>query len=419
MSKLKLKLSLLGIGLGILPTLIIAEEGGNPYLPLGMRVGSVKISPSIENENDWSDNIYSNQTDAKSDFIFHFKPTVKANTEWRRHALNFAVGTDAMFYTTYDKEDKQNTFLNFDGRLDVMKDSFATAKFYYKDMREDRGSPDSQSRFLAASPLENETIGGTLGYEHKINRVKVNVSHDIQQLNYIDGVDGTGQPLSNPNHERSRMVNTSEIRLGYELFSGYEAYIKGSYNITDYDGVFVSQGGLDRSSTGYNIASGVKVDLTHKLTGDAHIGYRVQDYKSTQLPDISGVGGGLNLQWMPTKLTTINAGVDRQINETTQVGLSGFFSTAFTASINHELLRNLQLNLHTGYTDNDYQGSLAINRQEDSYSAGFYIKYLLNRNFNLKAGYDYKGRAVNNYTGAGAGSDYDINNVYFTLTGQI
>jgi hypothetical protein len=324
-----------------------------------------------------------------------------------------------MFYTTHTHEDKQNTFLNVDSQFDVLKDSFLIAKFYYKDMREDRGTPDSQSRFLAANPLENETAGGIIGYEHKLNRFQLNVSHDVQHVNYIDGLDGVGLPLVNPNHERSRFVNVTEVRLGYDLSSGYQAYLKGGYDQIDYDNVFASQDNLDRSSNGYTLLGGLKLDLGRKLTADAYMGYRLQDYQSVKLKTIQGLTGGLLFQWMPNGLTTIKLGLDRQINETSQVQLSGFFATAVTASIDHELRRNIILNIHSGYSNNDYVGTLAVNRQEDNYNIGFNMKYFLNRYVYCKASYDYDGRSVNSYTDSGAGSDYDINSVFLTLGGQL
>jgi hypothetical protein len=426
--------ALLMLNLGLLPSLSWSETDANLapqrgqgitdlsrdlYQPLGILFHGFKINPRIESENQWKDNIYSTQNNSRSDFVFHLKPNLEIKSQWNRHRLNLSISTDAMFYSTYHREDKQNTFLDLFGKYDILKRSFLFGRFYYKDIREDRGTPDSQTRFLAAHPLENETIGGIIGYNHFWNRFELTATYEGQHIDYIDGLDGVGLPLVNPNHERSRLVHAADLRLAYQLFSNYQAYLKGGYNRVDYDNIFVSQNNLDRSSDGYTLFSGIKIDLGSKLTADGYVGYLSQNYYSTRLKDIQGITGGLLFQWMPSSLTTVKLGVNRLVNETTQDRLSGFFSTAVTTNIDHELKRNILLNFHAGYTDNDYRGLLAINRQEDNYNVGFNVKYLFNRNLYLKASYDYDGRAVNRYSDFGAGSDYDINNFLLTIGGQL
>jgi len=389
----------------------IQSESNESYAALGVRVGAFMIYPTLESANDWNDNIYSSQNNERSDFIFHVKPGLKIKSNWSRHSLNLSAGSDDMFYKNHSKEDKNNYFADINGRFDVLKDSFATAKLYYQHNAEDRGSPNPIAS-VSVKPLENDTLGGKVGYEHKINRIRANVSNDIQYKKYIDGVDAFNKPVLNS--QRTRMVNTSEARLGYELFSGYEAYVKGSYNFVDYKKRFISQGNLDRSSKGYIAATGLAFDISHTMVGDAYVGYANQNYKDPRLKSVKGITGGLTLTWLPTQLTTVKAGVDRSIQETTQVGLSGFFSTVVTASVDHELMRNLLLNAHASYTNNDYIGTNPLNRKEDLYSAGFKVKYLLSRYLYLQSGYDYKTRAVNI-----DGSDYNINNAYFNIGTQM
>lgn len=394
-----------------------AQSVANSYNSLGIRVGSFTLSPSVETKGEWNDNIYYRQNAPIGDFIFHVEPSLNLKSNWNRHELSVSSGGDFMFYKNHSTEDKQNYFANLAGRFDVQKDSFAIANFYYQHMAEARGTPDPVVN-AAQAPLENDTIGGTAGYEHKINRVRVNVSDDIKHISYIDGVDATGNVV--PNSQRSRTVNNATARLGYELFSGYEAYVKGGYNFVDYDNplaapIFTANGApIDRSSHGYGVGAGVKFDLTHTLVGDASLGYRQQTYKSPLLRPISGVSGSFGLTWLPTRLTAVKAGVNRDVMETTQIGLSGFFSTAATASIDHELMRNVLLNAHGGYTNNDYNGTRLINREDDLYNGGLGIKYLLNRYFSMKLNYDYFGRASNIN-----GQDYNINSVYFAVDAKL
>jgi hypothetical protein len=398
------------LGLSTFPV-AMADGNGDLYQPLGFRLGSFMAFPSLEIENDWNDNIYYRPNNEKSDFILHVRPELKIRSNWSRHSLNLTAGTDAMFYKDYTTEDRIGYFASLDGRFDVLKNSFATGRIYYQNVKENRGSPEPIAS-RSVSPLENETLGATIGYQHKINRLRFNVSHDIQHIDFQDGVDPFGDVVLNS--QRNRYVNTSEARVGYELFSGYEAYLKGSYNFVDYENPFVNQNNLDRSSQGYAVVAGVTADITHTLVGDAYIGYRNQDYDSAALKSVSGMAGGLAVTWLPTQLTTVTVGVDRNIMETTQAGLSGYFSTMFSARAQHKLRRNVLADVHASYTNNDYIGTNLVNRQEDVYNVGLYFRYLIDRHFYVQAGYDHYGRSVNlNNT------NYDMNNVYLTVGTQL
>ncbi|MGJ0430043.1 outer membrane beta-barrel protein [Methylobacter sp.] len=384
------------------------EQTNRDYSPVGIRAGSFMIHPFFENQNEYKDNIYSQQDNTRDDFIFHLQPGVNAKSNWNRHALEANVSTDVQLYASHNTEDKENYTFDLNGRLDVLQDSFATAKFYHAHQYEDRGSPDSPSSAL--EPVQYDTTGGAIGYEHKINRIRLNVLNDTQHLDYENSISRNSTFINND--DRDRQKNTSTGRISYEIMPGYEAFVRGSYNFIDYDQKFDDYG-LQRSSDGYEAVVGIALDLTGKLVGDAYIGYATQKYDDAQLQTISDITGGFGLKWIPTGLTTISARIDRTINETTQGFSSGFFSTASTVSIDHELLRNVLLNASAGYIYNDYKGGQE--RQEDTYYVGISAKYLLNRNFFLTSGYNFRTRSTANVSNA----DYDINSVYFSLGAQL
>lgn len=390
----------------------VKERTNRDYSPVGIRAGSFMIHPFFESQNEYKDNIYYQQNNTRDDFIFHLQPGVNARSNWNRHALEANVSTDMQIYASHSHEDKQIYAFDLNGRLDVLKHSFATAKFYYTNDYQYRGSPDTP--FNALKPVQYDTTGGVAGYEHKISRIRFNVLNDTQQLNFKNSTtsDGTLDGILIDNGWRNRQKNTSTGRIGYEIMPGYEAFVRGGYNFINYDQQF-DKYGLQRSSRGYEVVAGIALDFTGKLIGDAYIGYRKQKYDDIQLKTISGITGGMALKWMPTGLTTVSARVDRDINETTQGFSSGYFSTSSTVSVDHELLRNVLLNANVGYIFNDYIGG--AERQEDIYQVGLSAKYLLNRNFFLISGYNYRTRSTANISNA----DFDVNSVYFSLGAQL
>ena len=143
-------------------------------------------------------------------------------------------------------------------------------------------------------------------------------------------------------------------------------------------------GGVQRDSQGYEMVAGVAIDFTGITFGDLFVGYREQWYDDDNLSTIEGLTGGVDITWNVTPLTTVHGGVVRRVEETTSGGASGFFATRYSVSADHELLRNLLLNVSLAVTENDYEG---IDRKDRTYNTGLSARYLMNRNFYVSAGY--------------------------------
>ena len=104
------------------------------------------------------------------------------------------------------------------------------------------------------------------------------------------------------------------------------------------------------------------------------------------------------LNWTPTEKTNVNIRIAGGPQETTQPGTSGYFSTLYSARLQHELRRNLLFNARFSYTDNDYEHSGAEENALDDTEvlrAGVGVTYLFNRNVYLSAGYTYEKQDAN------------------------
>ena len=384
----------------------------NPYEPLGMRKGSYILSPQINILNEYDSNIYRTESGEKSDHILRIKPSLNLSSNWSRHAIDLSARGDIQFYSDHSSENRQDYFIDLSGRLDVLRDSFATTKFYNSKNTESRGDIESVGQ---KDPVEYYLTGGFLGYEHKFNRFRVNASNDIKHYDYDNGKSvTTGETINN--NDRDRYQNTSELRFGYEINPNFEAFVRGSYSIIDYDKKF-DMNGFKRSSTGWDSTAGIRLNFTGKLIGDIQIGYMSREYDDSTLETIDGLSGGLGLKWFATGLTTITTKVDTHIQETTQIGQSGYISTNAGININHELLRNVLLNANFKYTNKDYQdsgGTGSTSREEDIYRLGFKAKYLFNRNFCLIGSYQYQDRDTNIHN-----DDYYVHKIMLSIGAQI
>ena len=189
---------------------------------------------------------------------------------------------------------------------------------------------------------------------------------------------------------RDRTENEVALRVGYEVSPGYEAFVRGAVNERDYDS------NKARESQGYETVAGVAMDITGKVRGEAYVGHMKQDYDSLN-DDIDELTFGGNMIWNPTAITSVEAGMNRGVQETALNG-SGIVVTDYSVRAEHEVRRNILVAAHAGLQEQEYEGAASnINERGDTYVvAGAEAKYLITRNFSASLGYTHTDRDSNN-----------------------
>ena len=400
------------------------DRQSDGYKAKGIRVGSFVLNPMMSIGNEYNSNIFKQdeQVGEVDSYIAHFKPGFKVKSDWNRHMLGLSVDTDIALYSTQgDANDYEDIFLRLDGRIDVLRDSYLDASFTFDDTHEDRGSPDQRG---GSTPTFYDRKAIDLAYSHKFNRVSINPTMNFSRYDYEDTptTSATGNLRQST---RSRWEYTPSLRVGYEIQPEYEAFAKFVWKEVTYDtGVIsgASTTAFDRDSSGYNALAGMAFELTDLVTGDVSVGYLHRDYAAANLSTISGINGFVNLTWRPTTLTNVTFAFSRDINETTQSGVSGVVASTPSIRFRHELKRNVILDAGIKYAYNEYDGFNPANtvianrtdRLEDVFGGNLGVKYLLNRNFSLGLSYSYDSRDVNYNL-----SDYEVHQVMFNVNGQI
>jgi hypothetical protein len=227
---------------------------------------------------------------------------------------------------------------------------------------------------------------------HDFGRINASLAGSFDRFSYDDpDAVGGGTVVE---HDRDRDVYEGTLRVGYEIVPQYEAFVQSSYNRRVYDGT-ESGTGVDRDSQGYGLAVGMEVDFGGIVFGDFFAGYRYQDYEDSSLDSFGGFGGGADITWNVTELTTITGLLSGDIRETTQAGASGRLVTTGQVGVDHELLRNLILGGNVRLTRDDYEG---INRTDWIYGAGADATYLINRYLQAGASYQFRQRDAESST---------------------
>lgn len=382
----------------------VTDRARPDYDPRGIRTGGFLLFPEMGVSQRYNDNIFADESDTRDDFITVVSPGALLRSDWNRHALQFTAGLDAGFYATNSREDYLHYDIGTQGRIDVLRDTNVRGGVNYARNTVARSSPDD---VRGLEPTEYTSLTPTLGFFQRWNRVSLDMEGGANVLDYRSVPTPTGI-ISNDGQDRTEYDLTT--RLGYEIVPEYEAFLRLRLRRVRYDQA-TDSAGFNRDSEGYEVVAGTRIDLTGVLFGDVFAGYRSQDYEDPRLKTARGVSFGGALTWNVTPLTTIRGSITRVVEETIQLGASGYFATVYAASVDHELLRNLLVGATLAFENNDFQG---IARDDDIYRAGVYGRYLMTRNLYLSAHYDHDRRDSNV-----AGADFTRNVFMLRLQTQL
>ena len=385
------------LGAGKVPVGETVTERPRPKLdPLGVRAGAFTIYPMIEIRESYDSNVFATETGTSDDLITVVHPSIRVKSETTRHRLDFQANARVGKFADNTNENYEDMLFSAQGRLDILRRTRLFAALRYQRLHQDRSSPDDPA--TNAEPVEYGNLGGLFAGEHVINRLGFRLEGNFKTLDYDDASTAAGAVIDQDDRDRSEYEFS--LRTGYELALEYEAFVRLSYNLKDYDDALDSSG-LNRDSSGYEVRLGATADFSGVTFGEIFAGFLSQSFDDSQLDTVSGPGFGAALSWNPSGLTTVKANARRVVKETTLVGVSGILSSTYSARIDHALLRELMLNARIAFTSAEYEGDT---REDDTFVIGFGAQYMMTRHYYLGVKYSYLSRDSTE-----ADQDYDQN----------
>ncbi|MDO9263330.1 MAG: outer membrane beta-barrel protein [Desulfosalsimonadaceae bacterium] len=372
---------------------------------IGIQQGAFMIYPQLKAGMTYNDNIYATDTNTKSDWIATIAPNVLASSTWSRHALKLDAGMDTGFYMDESDEDYYNAHVLANGRVDVVQDSYFDLKAGYENIYEDRGSPDSLASW--SDPGRYEVLSAGAWANQDMGRFFLKTGGNLANYNYhsVDMVGGG----SDTQESRDRNEYDVDARVGYEWLPNVNPFMEARYNWRQYNKDELAL----RDSNGYRIGAGTGIYMGGITSCEVFGGYMSQDYDDREREDVSSAWYGLTLLWDATQLTSVKAGVKRDVKETTLAGASGIIGTDVDFRVSHELLRNVKVGLDLGYTYDNYEG---VNVNDKYYRVGPNVSYQLNRYLSADLGYEFRQRDSSQNERL---RNYDTNMVMCSITGRL
>ena len=384
--------------------------------PMGIRHGGFILLPGIIYSLDYTDNVFATESNRQSGFISEIIPSISANSDWNKHALNFSAFALKSKNHEFSSEDYTDWDVQADGLIDISHKSSLSLGASTGVDHVPRGTPDDTR---GVEPTEYDKTSVFSRYSHRTGRVVSAINLNILRKEFQD-VDAIqlGIPVTLDLSDRDRTESRLKLRIGYRYIANQQVFVSVEGFDQDYDNTRAFSG-RDQSSTGVKVLLGSSFDYHGILLGEVAMGYRTQDYQDPSedinVPVLEAV-----VRWNVTDLSTVDFNLIQRVQESIDLFFSGYISTTASVGLDHELRRNLVLDLELGYRRNNYVGIDPAERTDDIYYITAGSRYRMNRNLFFNTRYTYDERVSDLKFGPAEFSRFDFsrNLISFQLQAQ-
>ena len=376
------------------------------YDARGILWRSFVVLPRITTTADFDDNVYAS-TSKSSDTIFQVQPEVTVRSDWSRSMVEGYARASINQYASHSTENTTDIVFRGAGRYDLGDASNLTAVAQYASLTEPRYSTNTTQS--VRNPVQYQLGELNLGGAWALNRIRLVGSVRVAEYRFENTVNGAGQFVLEQDQDRAEWSETGRVEYAYSPDTAF--FISGSLTQRFYR-LHPPESFFDRDATGFNIASGVRLDLTHLVRGEFQVGYLNEDYKSKSFQSVSGVSLDGRVNFFLSPLTTVVFTANRSVGDAADPRSSGFITNNAGVEVDHELLRNVILMAKTFYARDDFRG---IDRKDDRWTIRAGGNYLINRNLGASLYFDHidiSSAGVNRLNG------YQVNQLLLSVTLQ-
>lgn len=322
----------------------------NPYAPLGIRVGTFVVTPTLEQGIGWTSN--ANLSPKGNDSTFSETALrLNALSDWSRHSA--AIDADVSYRKSLSGEEISEVEGGIAGqlRLDLADRWSAFAGAGYRVRPESASSPEAIAD--AVSRPTRHTFTGNAGVERDLGLLRLRLAGDVTRETYGDAKLSDGTPL--PQDDRDTTLALMRLRAGYEISPALRPFVEAEIGRRSFDEEF-DRNGIRRSADRYGLRAGVELDIQEKLTGEISAGWVSENPDDESLPTMSGLSLAANLAWSPVRGTTVALDASTEVESSTIIGKTGSLFHSANLSLSRELRHNLTGSVLAGIGWRDYFG---------------------------------------------------------------
>ncbi len=343
-----------------------------PYDPLGIRRGSWVIFPEAEFGLNRTSNVLRDPS-RRGAFSIDVKPTLRAVTDWRKHAVELSATGLASFYGNgFASENDRSYAFEAKTRIDLSRRTNIEMLASTRLTQDARGSVDAPDSAKDRADVQTQRFVAAVN--HRFNRLSVQLRGSYTDTNYSEVATQAGGIIANA--ERDNVAREIAARATWAFKPALFAFTEVALNVRAYN---VAPGdGIRRNSDGERFRFGVGFgDSGRTWRGEAAIGYGRQKPDDARLTQIAGLILDANVGWRMNALTSFLFTARTDFNDSTTANSPGALTRVFGVEARHAFQRHLIGTAALRQSIADYKG-ISLTERETTGELG--LEYFLSRN---------------------------------------
>ncbi|MCO6393348.1 outer membrane beta-barrel protein [Aliihoeflea aestuarii] len=376
----------------------------DPFAPVGLRLGTFELFPSIEQGIGWTSNA---DGGVEGDEAFYSETTGRFDlrSDWSRHEARLngfgILRRDIAGAEIRDVEAGLDGELRFD-----FSDGYeGRAAFGYLHRPESATAPDTVEG--AVSRPDRDTLSGELGIAREIARLRLGLTAAATRDTFSDAELPDGTIISQK--DRNSTLAVLRLRTGYEVSPALIPFAEIEAGRRIYDNE-IDAAGFRRSADRMALRGGIAIDIAEKWRGEAFAGWLWETPDDEAFERVSGLELGGTLAWSPVRGTIVDLNALTSVEGATAPGAGGSLLYAANLSVTRELRANLTGTAGIGLDYRDYANSSA---HDLTWSGQLALTWWFNRYLGLTGRARYE-----NFTSSVDGRDSDTASVFVGLRAQ-
>lgn len=376
----------------------VTELPRTAFNPVGIRIGSFNLLPSIQSGGGATSNTYYTAEPTASAFI-STTPSATLVSRWSRHELMVSGTGTLREYLGQSRRNEATWQSDVRGRVDLGRFSTVTIEEISTQANENQFTGEVTPVVAALSRYRRDFV--SVRGVNQVGRTRTTIAADYASFRYQPVPLLSGESLDQSYRDRNIARVTGQFE--YALSPSLAFFVQGSFANQAFR-TELSPGVPNLDSNGYRALGGVNFDLPGKMRGSLGIGYTNQTFQAALYKPASGLSLEGQLEVFPTRLTTVTLGARRSI-EITNLGASGaYWNNRVNARVDREVWRGILVNATAEYTRQTY---IRSTQTGSGYRFGTGARYLSSRKVVVDGSVSYSNRATSSGAAGTLGNEYD------------
>jgi len=375
-------------------TLDVRQRVRDEFTPMGLRLGSFQVYPTVAVGAGYDSNLFANPTNRKGAALVQFEPSISARSDISNGEIRLDASSRLTRFPGNGDGDETSYRLSASGRYTVAQSTDLEAGAQREQLVERRDSSGRPDGVVTPIRFFQTQAYMRLRRDNGTFRALANVDYTVFDFRSTQALSSTGEIIDVINQNaRDQNSLRASLRGEYMITMGLSVFAEGTGTRISYRLAQSSPGIPNLDGTNLTVIAGLMFGTNQLIQGSVGAGYIRRSFKTNRFATISGIAANADLRYFLTPLVTLSFIASRSVEEAVLQGSTGFIANGLELRADYELLRSLILNAHGAYRYNDFRDSPRVDK---IFEAGGGARYSANRRLSFDLDMTYLRRTVKN-----------------------